>query len=170
MENVRFVGIDPSSSTGFVILDLDGNVILEQEIKIKHRLDPLRMIEICNQIKKELNPKTDKVTIEGFSYGSKGKGVSFQYGLGWLIRAMLFIENVDYREVTPSQVKKFASNKGNAKKEDLIEPVKKKWNFVGLTDNTTDAYILARVAKGLYDGLDLLPYEKAVLKNIEKFN
>ena len=162
----RYYGIDPSSSTGIVILDDFGSVIHEEEIKIKHRIDPLRMIEICKIIKSHLNPTTDRVAIEGFSYGSKGRGVSFQYGLGWVIRAMLFIEGIDYIEVTPSQVKKFACNKGNAKKTDLIKPVEEKWGYTHKSDNVIDAYILARIVYSMDNQETLKLYEKKVINDL----
>ncbi len=31
----RFVGIDPATKTGFVALDIDGNVLMETELKGK---------------------------------------------------------------------------------------------------------------------------------------
>lgn len=164
---MRFVGIDPSTKTGFVILDSNGEVLVEEEIKATATKDPARMIGITRQIKEYLEPN-DKIIIEGFAYGARGNAVDFQYGLGWLIRAMLFVEKYGYTEATPSQVKKFASNKGNAKKEDLVLPLYKKWGYEHHSDNVRDAYILAKMAYSMYNQTGLQGYEQDVLKKMVK--
>lgn len=166
-ENIRFVGIDPSTKTGFVILDSEGEVVLAEEFQSKSSTDPLRMIDITKQIKAELRPM-DRIAIEGFAYGAKGRAVGLQYGLGWLIRAMMYIEKFSYTEVTPSQLKKFASNRGNAKKEDLVLPIYKKWGFEHSSDNVRDAYVLAKMAYSMYNHEGLAKYEQDVLKKIIK--
>lgn len=166
-EDIRFVGIDPSTKTGFVILDSNGDVIVEEEIKVTATKDPARMISITKEIKGHLKPN-DKVVIEGFAYGAKGRAVDFQYGLGWIIRAMLFIEKFGYSDATPSQVKKFASNRGNAKKEDLVLPLYKKWGYEHHSDNVRDAYIMAKMAYYMYNPEGLLQYEQDVLRKMVK--
>lgn len=166
-ESIRFVGIDPSTKTGFVVLDENGEVLVEEEIRATATKDPARMIGIARQVKAYLQPN-DKVVIEGFAYGAKGKAVDFQYGLGWLIRAMLHIEKFGYSDATPSQVKKFASNKGNAKKEDLVLPLYKKWNYEHHSDNVRDALIMAKMAYYMYNPEGLLSYEQDVLSKMVK--
>ena len=161
----RFCGIDPSTKTGFVILDEHGRVVYENEFTSK-KTDPERMIDILQQLKKHLNAKTDIVVIEGFSFNSKGRRVDFQYGLGWLIRAWLFIENIKYVDVPPKQLKKFACGNGNAKKTDMVTPVETKWGFVGRTDNITDAYVLARIGYSAVMQTKLLNYEKKVIYDV----
>src|SRR5690625_7758907 len=83
-------------------------------------------MDIANQVLKHIK-KDDKVCIEGFSYGSRGRGVSTQYGIGWIIRALLVKGNINYKEVTPGQLKKFATGKGNTSKDNMILPIYKKW-------------------------------------------
>lgn len=166
---MRFVGIDPSTKTGFVILDSNGEVLVEEEIRATATKDPARMIGIARQIKAHLEPN-DKIIIEGFAYNARGNSVDFQYGLGWLIRAMLFIEKHSYTDATPSQVKKFASNKGNAKKEDLVLPLYKKWGYEHPSDNVRDALIMAKMAYFMYNPNGLQGYEQDVLKKMVKPN
>ena len=166
-KELRFVGIDPSTKTGFVILDSNGEVIVEEEIRPTATKDPARMIDIVKQIKAYLQPN-DKIVIEGFAYGAKGRAVDFQYGLGWLIRAMLHVEKYGYSDATPSQVKKFASNRGNAKKEDLVLPLYKKWGYEHPSDNVRDAYIMAKMAYSMYNHEGLQLYEQDVLRKMVK--
>jgi crossover junction endodeoxyribonuclease RuvC len=162
----RYVGIDPSTKTGLVILNRDGEIINQEEVKSKLKSDPDRFVDLTESILEELHPN-DIIAIEGFSYGSRGRGVSTQYGIGWLIRAELYKRGYEYIEVSPSAVKKFATGKGNEKKENMVLPIFKKYKFESSSDNIRDAYILARIAMALNGSDELLGYQKEVIKNIK---
>lgn len=162
---MRYVGIDPSTKTGLAIIDKQGNVINTQDVATKVKEDPQRFSDIAEKIMDELEPN-DIITIEGFSYGSKGKGVSFQYGLGWIIRHMLLEKGFNYKEVPPTSVKKFATGKGNTKKDEMVLPIFKKWGFEHSSDNVRDAFVLAQMAKGMYDPTNLTEYQKEALKKV----
>jgi crossover junction endodeoxyribonuclease RuvC len=162
---MRYVGIDPSTKTGLAIIDKQGNVINTQDVTTKVKEDPQRFSDIAEKIMDELEPN-DIITIEGFSYGSKGKGVSFQYGLGWIIRHMLIERGYIYTEVPPTSVKKFATGKGNTKKDEMVLPIFRKWGFEHASDNVRDAFVLAQIAKGIYDSSNLTEYQKDALKKV----
>jgi crossover junction endodeoxyribonuclease RuvC len=164
---MRYVGIDPSTKTGLAIIDKQGNVINTQDVTTKVKEDPQRFSDIAEKIMDELEPN-DVITIEGFSYGSKGKGVSFQYGLGWIIRHTLLERGYKYTEVPPTSVKKFATGKGNTKKDEMVLPIFKKWGFEHTSDNVRDAFVLAQMAKGIYDSTNLTEYQKEALKKVSK--
>ena len=121
--------------------------------------------EIALQITSQLEPN-DIVTIEGFSYGSKGQGVSTQYGLGWIIRYFLYERGYKYIEVPPTSLKKFATGKGTVKKDNMVLPIYKKWGFEHSSDNVRDAFVLAQMAKGMYQSTNLLEYEEEALKKV----
>jgi crossover junction endodeoxyribonuclease RuvC len=164
---MRYVGIDPSSKTGLVIIDKQGNIINTQDVTTKEKEDPQRFSDIAEKIIDELEPN-DLIAIEGFSYGSKGKGVSFQYGLGWIIRHLLLERGYRYTEVPPTSVKKFATGKGNTKKDEMVLPIYKKWGFEHTSDNVRDAFVLAQMVKGIYDSSNLTEYQKEALKKVSK--
>jgi crossover junction endodeoxyribonuclease RuvC len=164
---MRYVGIDPSTKTGLAIIDKQGYVINTQDVSTKVKEDPQRFSDIAEQIIDELEPN-DRICIEGFSYGSKGKGVSFQYGLGWIIRHLLLDRGYEYIEVPPTSVKKFATGKGNTKKDEMVLPIYKKWGFEHSSDNVRDAFVLAQMAKGVYDSSNLTEYQKEALKKVSK--
>lgn len=162
---MNYVGLDPSTKTGIVILNKAGNVILEKEITTTIKAEPDRFMDIANQVLKHIK-KDDKVCIEGFSYGSRGRGVSTQYGIGWIIRALLVKGNINYKEVTPGQLKKFATGKGNTSKDNMILPIYKKWGYEHDSDNVRDAYVLAQIGRAL-DGLEnTTKYQKEVLEGL----
>src|SRR5690625_3467806 len=164
----NYVGVDPSTTgTGLVILDKKGNVMIEKEITTKEKEDPQRFIDIADQVINHID-FDDKVLIEGFSYGSRGRGVSTQYGVGWIIRALLVEEHINYIEVSPGGLKKFATGKGNTSKDNMILPIFKRWNFEDDSDNVRDAYELAQMGRAL-DGLEkTTKYQKEALKAISE--
>ncbi len=162
----NYVGIDPSTSTGLVVLSEAGFVVMQTEIKTKSKSDPERFIEISEKLYRILDGWDDDIYIEGFSYGSKGKGVSTQYGIGWTIRSDIKRKGHSYTEISPSALKKFATGKGNTKKENMILPIYQKWGFQHDSDNIRDAYVLAQIGRYL-DGLEKpTKYQAEVLKNI----
>jgi len=165
---MRFVGIDLSTKTGLVILDKSGQVAHEEEIT-SNKTDPLRMIEIVSKVTKHLN-KEDVIAIEGFSYGSRGRGISFQFGLGHALRIALYRQGYDYLIVTPGQVKKYATGKGNSSKDNMILPIYKKWGFEHDSDNVRDAYVLAKIAFDLKTDkeIELKKYESEILRDLQK--
>jgi crossover junction endodeoxyribonuclease RuvC len=162
---MRFVGIDPSTKTGLVVTD--GKDTWAKEITSKEEQDPQRFFDITEQILDWLN-EGDIITIEGFSYGSRGRGVSTQYGLGWIIRAELIRNGYSYIEVSPSAVKKFATGKGNVKKDAMVLPIYKHWGFEHSSDNVRDAYVLAQIAKGINDVSYLTKYQIEVIEKIQE--
>jgi crossover junction endodeoxyribonuclease RuvC len=164
---MRYVGIDLSTKTGLAIIDKNNEIINVQEVSSKSKEDPERFIDIADQLLEELHPN-DIITIEGFSYGSKGKGVSTQYGLGWIIRTFLYERGYDYIEIPPTSVKKFATGKGNVKKDAMVLPIYKHWGFEHSSDNVRDAYVLAQIAKGINGVSYLTKYQIEVIEKIQE--
>ena len=70
-------------------------------------------------------------------------------GIGWILRYVLYYAGVDFIEIPPTTLKKFATGKGNAKKEDMILPIYKRYGFEDKSDNVRDAYVLAQIARAL---------------------
>lgn len=163
---MRYVGIDPSTTTGFVSLSETGQVIGQLEIISEVENDPQRFMHIAYQVMLNLQ-EGDVICIEGFSHGSKGRGVGTQYGIGWLIRAELVRSCYKWQEVSPGGLKKFASGKGTTKKENLIMPIYKKWGYESDSDNIRDAYILAQIARAIHEDIPRTSYQKEVIKNLE---
>lgn len=168
--NKRYVGIDLSSKTGFVIQDAQGKIIFEDDIVFEYTKDPERMIFICDEILKHLNLETDIICIENFSYNSKGASGSYQYGIGFIVRENLVRHGFSYYDIAPTAVKKFATNHGQAKKELMIKPVEKRWGFYHPSDNIIDAFVLSEIAKAIDMGKEypgLKQHEKEVVRKVK---
>lgn len=117
--------------------------------------------------------KIQHITMEGYSHGAKfGRedagevaGITkLTLARHWGVEARVGFPTI----VSPGQVKKFTTNNGNARKDDMKLSVFKKWDEEFRDDNLADAYALARVAAGLVDPNECLEYEKDVLQRLHR--
>jgi crossover junction endodeoxyribonuclease RuvC len=144
---MRFVGIDPSTKTGFVALDEHGKVLRAKELTGVGSQDPKRMITMIDDIMDHIQ-KGDEIVIEGFGYASQ-QAIQLG-GIGWGIRMALMRRGFRYTEVAPVGVKKFATGKGNAPKEDMIQPISEQWGFQHPSDNVLDAFVMAQISISIF--------------------
>lgn len=144
---MRYIGIDPSTKTGFVALDENGQVLRAKELTGIGNKDPKRMITLIDDVIAHIQ-KDDFIVIEGFGF-STTQGIMLG-GIGWGIRMALARRGIKYIEAAPAAVKKFATGKGNTKKENMILPLFQKWGFEHSSDNVRDAFVLAKIAENLY--------------------
>lgn len=157
---MRFVGIDPSTKTGFVALDESGRVVREKELTGVGKEDPRRMVTLIDEIIAHVKPG-DIICIEGFPYNTQR--AMFAGGLHHGIRNELYKRSLQYYEVAPNAVKKFVGvtgwtgEKGNKsrltgaqKKRAVMLAVFDEFHYQHRSDNVVDAYILAMIAKGIW--------------------
>jgi Holliday junction resolvasome RuvABC endonuclease subunit len=55
-------------------------------------------------------------------------------------------------QIPPMTLKKYAAGKGNAKKQEMLMQIYKRWGIEFNDDNAADSYALARLASGAVDG------------------
>jgi len=163
---MRFVGIDPSTKTGLVIIDSQNNIVEACEVTTKVKGDPERFMDISHQVVERL-VRGDVICLEDFSYGSKGSAVSIQFGIGWAIRSELIRQNLVYNTVAPTAVKKFATGKGNTKKDEMVLPIYKRWGFEHKSDNVRDAFVIAQIGRALTVDCELTGFQKEVINKIK---
>lgn len=102
----------------------------------------------------------DLVVIEGYSFGmarpTKGQGggqPSHAHALGELggvIRFTLWNNAVPYVDVAPASLKKYATGKGNAKKESVLVEAVKRLGYDGSSTDEADALWLRAMALDAY--------------------
>jgi len=88
----------------------------------------------------------DLVVIEAPSYASKGGGAHERSGLWWwLVERIASWESTELVEVPPSLVKKYATSRGNASKEQMVDAVARRYPQyeTGGDNNQCDAVVLA---------------------------
>jgi crossover junction endodeoxyribonuclease RuvC len=153
---MRFIGIDPSTKTGFVALGEGGVILKQKELSGVGAQDPKRMVTLINEVVAHLKPG-DIICIEGFPYSTQK--AMFAGGIHHGIRNELYKRNLKYYEVAPNALKKFVGVTGwegeKGSKRRLTGPQKKKavmqavvdlFKFKHSSDNIVDAYILAEIA------------------------
>lgn len=159
---MRFVGIDPSTKTGVVIVDDAGNLIDGLEVAGEGK-DPSRMLTIVQDTIDCVEPN-DLVVIEGFGFASQSGFLLG--GIGWGIRMELYARGIKYLEVAPAALKKYASGKGNTKKDELAVHIFKQWGFEHPSDNVRDAFVLAQIARAVRMGTASTKYQQDVIQAI----
>jgi len=169
------IGIDPSlTSTGIIVLR-DGAVELAQTTKNRPELGTIeRVKEIREKILKihyTVGKTPSLIVIEGFSYGSKGRSVFDIAYLGWRIREdleYLKTNGVPWIEVSPAQLKQFATGKGNANKEIILQQVYKRWGVEFSDNNQADAYVLAQIGRAyLGKADDLTSFQQEIISALK---
>jgi crossover junction endodeoxyribonuclease RuvC len=168
------IGIDASlSDTGLVCLDLHGDIFQQHALKPKLRgVD--RLVEIQEGIKLFLGicSAREIVHVCMEQYGFEGRSGQHSYigeGGGAIKLALLALlgDPVGYPTlVTPNQLKKFVMNRSNAKKNEMLLGVYKKWGVSYGDDNLADAYGLAQVALSLHLDTTTSQYERDVIEKL----
>lgn len=145
------MGIDPSfTGTGLIILDdKAGNILHSRLIRTntKHTI-PRRVRQILDAVHAYHIEDIRMVCIEGFSFGSSGRAIIGMGYLGYRIREMLEELKLPFIEPAPSQVKKYATGKGNCGKDLILQQVYKRWGVEFSNNNLADAYVLAQIGRG----------------------
>lgn len=175
---MRILGIDPSTKTGFVALDKEGQTLRAKEITGIGKQDPYRMITLIDEIMNHVQ-KNDFIIIEGFGFASQQAIQSG--GIGWGMRMALARRGHKYIEVAPNALKKFVNVtgwkgqagskvrlKGKEKKQEVMNAVSNHFGFTHTSDNVVDAYVLAQIGRALVNKRVNHVYQKEVLQTIIK--
>lgn len=156
MTSKVFMGIDPSTKTGVVIVK--GEEVLHTETITAKTGDYItngsiigsRLLELINEY------RVGYINIENYATNARFRIVDM-VTLGTVIRFMLLSQVGTGRELyklyqtPPKSLKLWATRNGNAKKPDMKSHAKAKYNFVGNNDEV-DAFFLA---KYLQAGIEL---------------
>lgn len=162
---MRFVGIDPATHTGVVILDAAGNPILETVLVGKGRSAPggitqEQRVSLENQLYRILQPG-DEIMKEGIGYATERVVTTAKIHGG--LESMITRKGLTFDEVAPDAVKKFVgvSNwtgekgskqrlKGKAKKEAMAAAALEHFGYSNPRHDVVDAYIIAKIGEAVY--------------------
>ncbi|WP_081275966.1 hypothetical protein [Paenibacillus polymyxa] len=184
---MRFVGIDPATTTGVVALDIEGNVLLQTAIrgkgpKIPGGITTPQLVSLQNQLY-QLLQLGDEILKEDAAPGTQ-KGITTGMIHGNL-RTIIHRKGLAFNLVMPSAVKKYVAVTGwtgeTGSKRRLKDAEKKKamaaaaklhFGYTHPSHDVVDAYIIARIALNLYRMreymplLDNEPYQIEVIESI----
>lgn len=141
---MTIIGIDPGMARlGVVVLDKDGKILHNAFWAPPCRgVKRLQWIESAVSNLMEKHKVTDAV-VEGYSFMSKWR--AHELGeVGGVLRLLFHKKKIPFSVVAPPTLKKFATGKGNTKKEFLVLHVYKKWGEEFKTIDEADAYALCR--------------------------
>jgi len=184
---LRFLGIDPATTTGIVALDEHGEVILAESIRgkgkvVKGGLTTEQLVSLENQLYKLLQPG-DEIVKEDAAPGTQ-KGITTGKIHGG-IETMIYRRGLVPNLVAPDAVKKFVGVTGfkgpigkkvrlkdKEKKAAMKQAVLEHFNWTHDSHDVVDAYVMAQIALHLYRCrefiplLELQPYQVEVIESI----
>lgn len=170
-----YVGIDPSlSGLGLIAVDDRGEIVYRRRLTSKPmgRVVRDRINRYLNAAKSVIDAllEVEKMGpiacmwIEAYAFNAQ----SNRYDLGefggilrWCILAKW---PTMLEEISNNHVKKFATGKGNAVKEEVIAAVAKKWGYRFENSDEADAYVLARMSAVAYAKLHCPPAEFEIVQ------
>lgn len=84
------------------------------------------------------------IGVEGPSFASQGSAAHILGGLWWMVRASLHGHGAKVAVVPPGTVKKYATGKGNASKDEVLAAVIRRYPTVNVMNNDeADALVIA---------------------------
>lgn len=145
------VGIDPSLTSLGLAAIMDGAIVSTATVTSKgHTTDTLvqraaRQLSILEKVMTFVNDyRPDLVVIEGPSFGSVNGHPHDRSGLWWGMVSRLLQDYYLVVEIPPSCRMKYATGKGQAKKDIVLAAVIKRYPDADITGNdVADATILA---------------------------
>lgn len=147
----KVVGIDPSLTRTAVTIG-NGESWKLKEFGSKPRGDGVarraaRYDELTSSIVNWLESEDPihAIYIEGYSFGSNDTNARWLAEFGGILRWHLVDLADRVIEVPPSSLKKFVTGKGNAKKEQMLAHVQKRWGELFDTSDAGDAFGLYKL-------------------------
>jgi crossover junction endodeoxyribonuclease RuvC len=184
---MRFVGIDPATTTGFVALDENGEVLVAKAIRgvgpaEEGGISTEQLGSLCTQLYSSLLPG-DEIAKENYAPGTQ-KSITTGKIHGSL-EVMIHFKRLSFNLVNPQWTKKYVRVsgfngevgskkplKGAEKKIAMKDAVQEHFNWTNKSHDVIDAYILARIAWNIYLSreflpmVDILPYQIEVVQSI----
>ena len=149
------VGIDPSLTGTAVVIDGKATMFKSKPHEPTVRARLTRIQELALAVTNFVSPRPDMaIFIEGYSLTANPTGATTLCEYGGLLRLYLLTEGSAMYEVPPSSLKKFATGKGNSKKDLVAAHIAKRYGVMFDTNDAYDAYGLYRfglVAMGMED-------------------
>ncbi|MFC7559936.1 hypothetical protein ACFQY3_14785 [Paenibacillus farraposensis] len=133
---MRFVGIDPATTTGVVALDIEGNVLVEKLLRGKGRdvpggITPEQKVSLENQLFQLLQPG-DVIVKEGIA--NRTPKLITTSKIHGALEGMITRKKLSFDEAAPNAVKKFVAVtgwKGQQGSKERLKGTKEKSSYGG---------------------------------------
>jgi Holliday junction resolvasome RuvABC endonuclease subunit len=169
------IGID-QSLTGFALTVLDSKEPLLHLTWVYkspyfgiERLADIRqwLVDHLSYIEDELEANILDIAMEGTVLASHAALVLGELSATVRLAIYDFFDEEDERrfplKIPPMTLKKYAAGKGNAKKQEMLLQIYKRWGVEFNDDNAADSYALARLASGNH----INAVEKTIVEQIK---
>ena len=159
---MKIMGIDPSSHTGWVVIDdakpgaygvWSGTLHHKKgaEDTVNHEVHRLAKYRAdMGLVLHRMNP--DLVVIEGPAYNVRSNTSVLINSINAVIKLCVYDAGVPMVEAFPTTLKKFVTGTGRSSKSVIIKKVYMNWGFDTNDDNIADAYGLAQIGLMLVHG------------------
>jgi len=149
MKENSILAIDPATLTGWAI---------SKEIygtwNLRTRADEswgMKLIRFKSKFMEILNSYEIKVVAYERPAGRNTHSIITQSKIIGIIESVCEEHNIEYVAYSASEVKKFATGKGNSGKPLMISTAKEKYGYQGADDNEADALHILHLAKYYYN-------------------
>jgi Holliday junction resolvasome RuvABC endonuclease subunit len=164
----KIVGLDLSLNATGIALDV-GHTTIKVPNKIKQAGGGRRLLWLFRQLNKIVDHDTHLAVVEDYALGGTNyKGHHANVEWGGVARLWLTRRNIPYVLVRPTQLKKYATGKGNASKKEMMTAAR---SHVQVTDdNQADAFWLRQMGVMAYTPIEAAPIGYEQLEVIKAFD
>ena len=175
LTDMAYVGLDLSlTSTGVCMKR--GTEITMKTIKTNPKTcdnDLARLNYIRDAVMDFIPAGTGMVCQEDFFVPHRASQIKASIGLiqvGTIVRLGMLARGLSFYIVSPPQLKKYATGKGNGPKGLVIREIYKRWGIDAKDDNQADACVLAHIAEAIdkQPGFKVHQYQQDVLDKVIK--
>lgn len=162
------MGVDLSTHTGICVMGSGKKLLVASEYEFPGLSEHEREYALFNQVRNIwVKHSPDILLIETAITNAKFIS-AIQQNIASVVRFKLWEDNISYKDVSPSALKKFIAGKGNAKKELMMLELHVQWGIKTTTNNIADAVALALFGQCVLGDTDFKTPKKAVVKDFLK--
>jgi Holliday junction resolvasome RuvABC endonuclease subunit len=145
---MNILALDVATKTGFCTKTAYG--LWDFTVK-RDESSGMRLIRFKSKLKELFQLEDINLVVFERSQGFHQNAVIVQSELHGCLKLFCEESKIEYRAFSPGEIKKFATGKGNAKKDAMVLAAKEKYGYPGKDDNEADAIHLFYLAKSFYN-------------------
>ena len=140
----RLLALDVSTYTGFCTRSASGVWNLSPK---RDESTGMRVLRFKGKLQEVIKIEWINLIVFERAAGFHKNALIVEAELLGVLKLVCEENKIQYRAYSPSEIKKFATGKGNAKKTQMIEAAQQKFGYIGNDDNQADAICLYHLAK-----------------------
>lgn len=165
MSNI--LGLDLSTCAGAAVVDHRKVVLHSETIQFKKLTGEPRINAIAARVMDLISHHTPAlIVLEDYAVGRFAGAAIVSISIGSVVRFLLWQNEIPFIVVSPTALKKFVTGKGNAKKENMILEVYKRYGYTAPTNDEADAVGLAMLGTCIQHPAKFNKAESAVAADV----